>query len=75
MESKGRWNRVSKVWSCTCRALSFDGALSVLHNHHGGLRETIPYIIDEDLHAMIKASPHNTHKLILSRDGAVAQAI
>ena len=50
-------------------------AESVLHNHPDGLRETVPYIINEDLHAMIRASPHNTHRRLLSQDGAVAQAI
>ena len=50
-------------------------AESVLHNHPDGLRETVPYIINEDLYAMIRASPHNTHRRLLSQDGAVAQAI
>ena len=50
-------------------------AESVLHNHPDGLRETVPYIIHENLHAMNKASPRNTHRRLLSQDGAVAQAI
>ena len=50
---------------------------SVLYNHPDGLSEIVPYIINEDASACHNQgfSPHNTHKRLLSWDGAVAKAI